>query len=650
MVQSHRPFPVRLLPCHAGAHGPGCAWSAETAARLWLFVLCGFALVALHWIQDPRAMDVSLMSRLFALSVFLLLWLCAALWLGVWKSWDSAILRDPVLMCYAAYFLLTLLSLFQAVNITAGWTDVFRTSAALVLLCLLCLTLPSVASWPLLLVRLGVVGALLSGGLGLYEMATKVGLGVHGRAQMEMITGLMSNVNLYAGFLNLLLPLGLLGVALLRGPWRLTAVVASVLVAALVILLQSRAAYVGLACGLFVAAGVSLLRWRQLGLDPRFRRHGALAMVLVAVLAVIFVIAGAGHPVVDRLRTVLEAGTRTIDGGRTVVWLSTLDMAADHWLGGVGAGNFTVRLHEYFDIDNPDFALIHPNWIRPHNDFLWVLAEKGIFGLMAFVGIFFFAVARCWRVLHTPPDPAAARVSLAILMALAAYAAGSFFDFPLERVSHQTLLAVYLAMAVVVGRAPVPAATTRGPDHRFRPAVFFFVVGPVLLVGAWYSAAALRQEWYVVQARMAVAAQDWEGMVTNAHKASTAWKTLDPFAIPVVFLEGTGRMLLAEHDAALQQFEEAAALIPSRTYILKAKGILHVARKEFALAAACFEQVLARSSGNFDTMIRLAQCRVEQGRAAEALQLLERVPEASMSERGLDTRRRARLGMEGELP
>lgn len=607
------------------------------------FGFFGFLLVALNCILDPEVYDLSLMPRLLALLVFLVVALPLAALPSLSRRLDASLFREPVLLCYAAYTLITCLSLVVAVNITAGFTDVFKTIATLLVLVLSCLLLSIAPGWQERLLKIVSIAAWISGGVGLYQLLSQHGLGIHGRGAMESVMGLMSNVNVYANFLNLLLPLCLCGAVILRGPWRLVAGSAAFLLVAMVVLLQSRAAYVGLAGGAAAAAVAVVTCFDKLGLPPRIR--GVLAATFVGGLcaaAGFVATAGSDNAVAERLRSILidpadpDAAPR--EGGRRMIWGITSRMIKDYPLAGVGAGNFTIRVHEYYGADALDFSNVHTNWVQPHNDFLWVFAEKGIFGLLAFVGIFWFGFSSIRTILRGTPSTTDAWLTVFSLMGLVAYGLASCFDFPLERIDHQVYLAVFLAIVTVIRRSlrdDASAASAVRPAAPLPAAVFRYVLPLMLVVlgsGIAYSLAAIRQERFMILSRRALRDKDWEAAVEYARRAATPWKTLDPLVTPVAFLEGMGHMRLGRLPEATACLEQARSQNPNRMYIINNLGILYAATGQFEKAIECFERAVQQYPDRLECFNNLAGCYIETGRFDEAVALLEQIPEAMRSE------------------
>lgn len=616
------------------------AWPTRLAVG---FLGCG--LVAVHLVVDERCYDVAQMPRLLALLAVLAVGVAATLVPVVAVRLDASILRGPIVLAAAAWLAVTAVSLAQAVNVSAGFTDLFRTLASLLVLCLGCLLLPATPRWREKLLQAAVVGAAASAGVGLLQMAMQFGAGFPSRRAMEAVTGLMSNVNLYAAFLLLLLPWCGCGAILLPGGWRIVATLVTVQVAGMLLLLQSRAAWLGLAVAGIVAAAAVLARWRVLGVAPAFRRWILGGVATAAVCAVGAVAVTGSDTAVGRglerlfvTRPHQAAGPS--DGGRTMIWRVTARMIADHPLAGVGAGNFTVRLHEYYGTDDLDFTnLSSDNWVEPHNDFLWVAAEKGLPGLVVFLALLGAAVWSLLRVLRAPDSREDAWLAVATLAGLAAYGVVSCFDFPLDRVSHQVLLALLLTVAAVLAHAGRPQSVRR-------PLPPAWLVGPPVLaclaLGMAYARAAIHQEREALAARRGYRDGDWEGMRAAARRAATPWKTLDPFATPIAYLAGKAELQLGRLPEAVACLERAWEANPNRMYVLNDLGIAYAASGRFEEAIACFRIAANRYPDRLEPRNNLANCFLETGDFAAAVAVLEDVPEPLRTDSMRESLTRAR--------
>ncbi len=596
----------------------------------WVLALLVGLLVVLNVYYDDHAMDISLVPRLrglyatLAAAVLLLLLPASACRV------NPAVLRDPLIWCYALFTAVCWLMLAAALNPTAGFTDTFKTTGAFVLLLLLCLLLPSIPSWKERLLQIIACAAILSAVWGAYEIVSLYGFGLHSRTQMTSVHATMANVNLYAGFLILIVPFCFCGLVVLRGWGRVAAGAGAFLSIGMLILLQTRAAYVGLAGSLAVGVALALVFAPALGIGYRARR-GLLALaVLVPVSIVIFLLfAPESNPLALRLRTIGAPADDAAAGGRLAMWRITLQMIADHFPLGVGTGNFTVRLDEYFNAETDFSRLGNTNWIYPHNDYLWVLAELGLVGILAFGGIFAVAGWYCLRVLRYASSPTSAWLAVAVVMLLVAYLLNSVFDFPLARINHQLYLAVALAVAVLLRREVATGHDAVNCPSTY-PRGLLLAALPVLAVlalGFSYSRAAIKQEFYLAVANGLRDEGLWPAALRVSRAAATPWKTLDPFATPVAYYEAMALAKMGREAETLEALERAYAHNPNRIHVINDLGSYYAKTGRFEEALNLLSETVRRYPHQLGSVENLALCHMDRDDYTAALEVLEAVPE-----------------------
>lgn len=598
--------------------------------RLKSALICLFAalLIGLACVFETRCMDITLIPRLGFLYIALAVGGVVMVFRGA-HSLEISTLQNVLVYCFAAYVLISWGSLFLALNFTAGFTDCFKTLGGFIFFCAACVFFPRLEGWHLKVVKIALCAGGVSTTVGFYQILTSLGLGLHSRAAMEGIDGLMSNVNLYASFMCLVLPLCLCGIAVLQGFWRMAAIVVGAGLAILIVLLQTRAAYLGV-----LAGGVALLlpilaKPNLFGVSRRIRNallgFGFAGFILVAA----FLILGDGsNPIVARARSILSGAADASIGGRLMAWNITLQMIKDHFPWGVGAGNFTVRLDEYFGGDGIDFSAVGTNWLQPHNDFLWVLVEKGILGFAAFVGFFGLTFFYFIYVFRKNPTREQAWLAAFCLMALSSYLVISFFDFPLERVSHFVYLSLYAAIAVAL-RHEVLELSQKNSSEPAPKNLIRLVTGLIFLplgVGLYYSHAATQQEFYIQITRGVYSLQKWEATVDYSRLAATLWKTLDPLATPVAFYEGMGLQNCGKEIEAIKALELARKHNPNRIHIVNNLGTLYAKQQDFPKAIECFSLVIKRYPDRIEGFENLAACYMDMGDFSSAVKLLEGIP------------------------
>ena len=130
-----------------------------------------------------------------------------------------------------------------------------------------------------------------------------------------------------------------------------------------------------------------------------------------------------------------------------------------------------------------------------------------------------------------------------------------------------------------------------------------------------------------MDARRAQHAGDWKAMRAAARRAITPWKTLDPLAVPVAFLEGEAERQLGNLEAATACFERALDANPSRLYVLQNLGAAYAEGGRLDDAIDIFAIAADRYPKRIELRHNLALALVEAGRFAEAIAVIEDVPE-----------------------
>ena len=252
---------------------------------------------------------------------------------------------------------------------------------------------------------------------------------------------------------------------------------ATSLVAWLVVLQAfQRAPIVGATAG-FMVLGAGLLIIQRC--RPRAWQRVALLLAGVSIVAVLQLVVfatrpGEDHTALQRLKAVStgEDSTRV----RLLYWGVGLEMFRAHPLLGVGANNYEVRFpiaREQFAARHPDSALLGMNeqllTQYAHNEYVQILAELGIVGVLLF-GAFCLLLARTiWRAIRHSQNPLLALGAGAGLLAFALSSAASAFSF---RWFGSGLMCFFAAALVSRFEAEGSAKRQSARDDGLRPAMF----------------------------------------------------------------------------------------------------------------------------------------------------------------------------------
>jgi len=229
------------------------------------------------------------------------------------------------------------------------------------------------------------------------------------------VFGAYVNRNHYAGLMELLVPL-LLVAALRRDveyPKRLLFAFAALLMSTSVFVSGSRGGMLALA----IQFGVLALLWRPIG----SRKWGLLAGTVVLVALVGWL---GGMQVADRLGTLANAGGKS--NMRLLIVQDGVSMVAEKPLAGWGLGAFPTVYPRFRSFYTDEFVN------HAHNDFLQILIETGVIGLLSFATLLWGVVRKAVGELDIWQDDAFSNLSVGAMLGIVGLLVHSFTDFNLQ--------------------------------------------------------------------------------------------------------------------------------------------------------------------------------------------------------------------------
>jgi hypothetical protein len=274
----------------------------------------------------------------------------------------------------------------------------------------------------------------------------------------------------------------------------------------------------------------------------------------------------AGHPAVPAMpETVFDMNSIQ---DRSFLWSRTLRMAADHPLRGIGPGQWKLRLPQYGSIDRQvasDGNAYEVVFTRPHNDFLWVLAETGFPGLICLLLFFGILIRRCIRLLRAPGSEPVKRLAACMLFGIVGFMVISCLSFPRERIFHNVFLSLIAAVIVTLDHASPKVAASR-----IRPAArwpLFLGTGTCvicLLVGG----SRYRSDLFFNRALKAMNAGSTQAAVRLIDQARTGLYTLGPATVPLKWYAGMMHYRSGRMDRAIDDFVRATVDHPFHLHSL----------------------------------------------------------------------------------
>jgi O-antigen ligase len=379
---------------------------------------------------------------------------------------------------------------------------------------------------------------------------------------------LFTHKNYAAATLLLLLPLAFLG-RFEGGAGKWIQILSIATAGLAILLLRTRGVWLG---GIAMAL-VATINYVIQGNTKR-RNQGLIALGVLAVGIGIAIAAGGSEKIFN---------SDTIQS-RLHYWNASWEMFMDKPISGVGGGQWKIE-YPAQGLKGTNESVMNgvTNILRPHNDFLWMLSETGIFGAILFVGIL---VIGFWQNFKKEGN-------IYMALVVVGFAVYGFGEFPLERASMLWPLAIALGYA------------STGLKTRLESPTNAMVAGVMITFALVVSSSRMMSEREAKQSLDGYMTRNAPLMQTNAESAQSIFFEMDIYNNPMAYFEGLGILSASGNqptqrdvNKAQEAFEYALEIHPNHMLTLNQLASIHRMKGELNEAAALYDQVLEMSPRN----------------------------------------------------
>jgi O-antigen ligase len=506
-------------------------------------------------------LDHTLIPRFLILSLGLLLVLSLFLFR---KKSLFAELRLPDL-AYIGYIFMNILSVLWAGSFDLAVFDAQKVFACGLVFFLTSFFLRTDSGFESKLIRVGVIITLIYAAGALLQYLK---LPDYGFQTLYNVQSLSGHKNLLSCLLFLAIPLSFAGIFSDNPSWKplyIGSVIVSIL---MILLLQTRSVWLALLVSLPVTGLFAMLQakgkfavfnWRILLISA--------GIVLVASFVYLSAVSGLQRKqLLDRFD--LSTYSKSTTGvERLAVWEKTAALCREYPVTGVGAGNWQIHYpkNSVSGIQTVEFE--NQTFQRPHNDFLWVLAENGIAGFIFYCIFFLTILFAAFKTYLTTEDSRDNLSTLLLGSGIAGFLIISFFDFPRERI--EILIVINVIAAVLHRRSSgaVPVILSYNAGKHFNSVLNLSLVIMLFfcLITGFARAKGEHNMNKVYQAR---AEGNSEKMLQYCDKASSLFYQTDPTTIPINWYRGQAYFSSGRYPEAQKEYEKAVSISPYNHYLL----------------------------------------------------------------------------------
>lgn len=551
----------------------------------------GFLLL-LPLVYCSSIVDSVLIPRQILLTIFLLVLVIVI----VWQKKDVLFnFKTPLFIAVVGFVLLNFISFSQ--SIIAGESHAVFSKLTVLFSFFIVTTILLYNN----VIRLNqiVLAAILFGLITLsfsfFDFIEKGSRGQHLLRQIEMVKGNSANKNLLSSILFLCLPFHFIG---LQKGKKIKYLSIFTIVATLFVLITIRTRVVLIACFIFFSLLICYKIKEHFSVKKRFIIGSGLALLLLSIFSFVIYLKN-NSASLDASQTSIQKYTnRLLDSktleSRILFWENSMQMAKENPILGVGLGNWQILFPKYGLNQFDDYAMANgENTLqRPHNDFIWILCETGILGLLAYLMIFGLVFFQLYSLIKNTTDAKEKWKFFFIMSALVGYLLISFFDFPYERIEHQVILMLLLAIVASAYFKTVPVTTKNYKSWLW---LLIIPIGYSFLVSFYR----FKGEQHAMKMYTAKANKNWSETIYEAKKADHYFYPLDNTSIPLTWYEGIGNFNENRIEESQACFEKAYELTPYNIQVITNLASVYQATGKMDEAVVLYNDAL-KISEHFD--------------------------------------------------
>ena len=574
-----------------------------------------FLLCLCYWILPftffSEVLDPVLLPRYLLLNF--ILGLCAVYFVSKKEQFVffKKVLESRMFLFFFAFCLLSALSLWKAYNTEEGIQDFLKITSYLLLLVFLTLIF-SRTEFTELALKLILILVLLLFCMTIFQIInidtySKWAPGrkfVFDYISDTAVEATFANKKIYANVCFLLLPFSLFSAIKFKGSWRWIALLCIVILFGELVYLRARAAWIALLFAPVTTFYAAFFFRKQL-LIPFWKKIVGNKMIVISI-TIIGIAVGIGgvlkfkNPIQEQLNFVKNFQTSTqirqihpesslFD--RTLMLHNSKEMIKENFLTGVGLSNWKLYFpkygvggHEYLNSGSLRFQ-------RPHNDFVLILSEVGIFGLLAYLGLIVTAFVYLRKIIVRPTNKEQQVLAFTMLFGLSGYLAIAFFHFPLERIFVSVLFISMLALILATYLKNRKEETaSKIPDTGIR--VFLLLAMTISIGGALWAFNRLENEQHLYTAFYARHYKKMPQLFSEAQKANGKTLRTDPTGTPLYWYVGHAAFYLGNIDVALDEFLQAEKINPYHVNVLNDIAGCYVYQEKYELAIVYYQKAL----------------------------------------------------------
>ncbi len=536
-----------------------------------------------------------------------------------------SIINNKIVFAYVAFLIFLFISALNSRNNSDALIELSRFISYLVLIVFLTIIYINNQSTFLdQIVKIVITLSFITVSLSLFQMITGVfRLGFQNFNQLYEVHSIFQHRNLFAQILFLSIPYTLYGASFTPTKfWRIFAKVVSVLILALIIILGSRAVWLAFftffTCILIILVANQNLRK---SVSTILKSRSLLLIILTSIIisSSFFIYFGSFNKIEldDEYKELLNTLSVT---DRIELWKKSFNLIKEAPVLGHGLGSWKIEILRF-----GNQGLISENnrtfYQRPHNDYISLLSESGIIGLILYLSIFILLIQSLLRNLIINHSKEQVLFNLLLISTLLGYLTFSFFSYPKDRVIQNIYISSTIVFAIIQEKKKYSFVRL---NKTFLYCIISFII-IIIILFLFLSYSRFTSEKHIYTIHNHKNSKEWYKIHWEVDAAKTLFCKLDQFTAPLDFYSGLASIQMGNFSDAKEYLTSAINLNPYHVDLLNNLGITYMHNEEMENAMKMFRKGLQIAPNHQELNLSLAYAYYLNKDYNDALIQLKRV-------------------------
>jgi tetratricopeptide (TPR) repeat protein len=279
---------------------------------------------------------------------------------------------------------------------------------------------------------------------------------------------------------------------------------------------------------------------------------------------------------------------------RIRLWANSLELFKENPFLGKGSGDWKIEiLRTPLEHTQAENSIIFYN--RAHNDFIQILVENGIIGLLLYLMFFIVGIIYLFRSVLNP------MVKAILFSGVLSFLIFSNFSFPLEKIEHLFLLFLFLS----------PGMKANKKNTKLVKSLFIIFSSLVLFFSIL---------WIVEEKKYTNAIDN--NKLEIIQKMSKSFYTIDPTTLPLEWYIANDYFINDDYENAISSYKKSLKHNPYHVHAINNLGSSYYKRNNLALAEVEYKKALELNPKFTETIMNYSSLCFNNGRIDEALLLI----------------------------